>query len=100
MEKLITIKRAMNLSELGVTMSYLENNGITCYLRDEHFGVMPPAAATSGVQLQVIENEAEHAIELLIEGGLATKEEYEEHPYSDILTRFVEKIIVKLGGKG
>lgn len=87
MKNLVTILTDVRLTNLGVPMSYLQENGIECLLKDENFGEMYPGI---GVQLQVDEADAEKALSLLIEGGFAKKEDYEQ--YSDPLTRLVDKL--------
>lgn len=96
MNNLITIKTATYQNEIDVAMSFLESNGIKCYLKDEFLAQVYPVGTSQGVQLQVAEENVEKALQLLIEGGFATVEEYKE--YSDPLTRFVDKIIGVLKG--
>lgn len=97
MNKLITIKTASFPNELAVAISFLEENEIPCFLKDENLVQMYAAATTQGVQLQVAEQDVERAIALLIEGGFATKEEYKED--DDWLTDFVTKAIDKITRK-
>lgn len=87
MKNLVTVLTNVRVSNLGVPMSYLEENGIACSLKDEIFGEMHPAAS---VQLQVAETDVEEALKLLIEGGFVIEEDYKE--YSDPLTRFVSRL--------
>lgn len=87
MEKHVTVLTNVRVSNLGIPVSYLEENGIECFLKDEVFGEMHPGIS---VKLQVGEEDAEKAIELLMEGGFLEKEDFEE--YSDPLTRFADKL--------
>lgn len=90
---MVTIKTATFLNEISVARTFLEDNGIQCFVKDENLVQVHPAATSQGMQLQVPEEDVERALELLLGGGFATIEEYKE--YSDPLTRFVDKIISK-----
>lgn len=87
MKNPVTILTDVRVTNLGIPMSYLQENGIECYLKDENFGEMYPGI---GIQLQVDETDVEQVLTLLIEGGFVKKEDYVE--YSDPLTRLVDKI--------
>ena len=98
MDNLITIKTATFTADLAVAMTYLEDNGIKCFLKDENLVQVHPAATSQGVQLQVMEGDVEQALQLLIEGGFATKEDYADD-YSDWFTKLVDKAIAAISGK-
>lgn len=97
MNNLITIKTATFLNELSVAKTFLEDHGIPCFIKDEYLVQVHPAATTQGMQLQVAEEDVKSALQLLIDGGFATIDEYKD--YSDPLTRFVSNIISKLTDK-
>lgn len=98
MNEFVTIKTATFASDLSVAVSYLEDKGVKCFLKDAHLVQVHPAATSQGVQLQVLEPDVERALELLIEGGFVTRDEYTEE-YSDWLTRLVDKVIEKINQK-
>ena len=57
--------------ELAVARSWLESEGVECYVKDELTVQVNPfySNAIGGVKLQVREEDAERAIQLLKEGG-------------------------------
>lgn len=79
MPKLITIKIFNNLSDLSIAKAFVESEGIECVVKNELANQTSPygAATTTGIELQTAECDVERAIELLIEGGFAQKEDYE-----------------------
>lgn len=79
MNELVTIKTSPLISDLAVAKSYLESENILCFIKNEHTSLLYPVFSNnSGAQLQVPLADAKRAIKLLIEGGLARKEDYEE----------------------
>lgn len=96
MNKMITVKTATFQHELIVAKTFLEDNGIKTFLKDEFLVQLHPATTSQGIQLQVLEKDVDRALELLIEGGFVSVEEYKD--YSDPLTKVVAKIIGKLTG--
>lgn len=87
MKNPVTVLSNHRASNLAIPMSYLEDNGLDCFLKDEFFGEMHPAAS---VELQVDEEDVQQALKLLIDGGFLAEEDCKG--YSDPLTRFVSKI--------
>lgn len=78
MNELVTIKTSTFLSDLAVAKSFLESENIYCFIKNEHTSLLYPFfSGNSGAQLQVPEADAKRAIDLLIEGGFARKEDYE-----------------------
>lgn len=71
MDRLVTIKASTIPSELQVAVTYLIDNGIKCILKDETAAQVLPVS----VELQVAEEDAEKAVDLLIKGGFITPEE-------------------------
>jgi len=77
MSELITIKTSEFVSELAVAKSYLESEGIPCFIKNEQTAMlMPFFLNSSGAQLQVLDENAERARELLIEGGFINENDY------------------------
>ena len=86
------------VGELAVAKSLLESNDIYCFLKDELTYQVHPFAI-GGVKLQVREEDAPRAIELLIEGGFVRKEDFEIPPSTKMLMKLHEKIRKLFGGK-
>lgn len=76
MSELVAIKTSEFVSELAVAKSYLESEGIPCVIKNEQTAMlMPFFLNSSGAQLQVLDENAERARELLIEGGFINKDD-------------------------
>lgn len=88
---LITIKISNIPGELAVAKTYLESYDIFCYLKDELINQVHPFAM-GGIKLQVKEEDAMRAIELLIEGGFAKKEDYEIPESTVRMVKLYEKV--------
>lgn|GEM_PF-1491133 len=75
MKELITIKSFLTPTEAHAMQSLLEAEDIYSFLKDEHSVVMQPylANAMEGVKLQVHEEDAERALQVLKEAGLLTE---------------------------
>lgn len=91
MSNFVTIKSSDRAAELYVARSYLESYDISVYLKDEYTNQVHPAAI-GGVKLQVKEEDAERAINLLIEGGFASKEDYEPSKSEVWLSKVLDNI--------
>lgn len=91
MSSLVTIMTNDIADRLSIARTYLEDNGIESVLKDELMNHVHPFGL-GGVKLQVLEEDAVRAIELLIEGGFATKEDYEVPESTLRLERINEKI--------
>ena len=79
MNEFITIKTSTLVSDLAVAKSYLESENILCFIKNEHTAMLQPFFSNySGAQLQVLREDAEQAIKLLIEGGFASKDDFED----------------------
>jgi hypothetical protein len=78
----VTVATSNNPYDLYPLKVSLENNGIQCFIKDEHTIQANPllANAIGGVKLQVLEEDAEKAVELLKEVGYENKVEYNEPP--------------------
>lgn len=94
MDTLATIKTANFASELAIAQSYLESEGIECFLINELSSQVYTEIAYSsgGARLQVRESDYEKAVQLLVEGGFARKEDYEIPESTMRLVRWHEKI--------
>jgi hypothetical protein len=79
MKEFVTIKIFNNSIDLYMAKSFLESEGIVCLIKDETInqGSSYPANLLSGIKLQVDSNSFEHAVELLIKGGFAKKEDFQ-----------------------
>ena len=70
-ENLVTVVSFVYPHELGIPQSLLESEGIECFVRDEFTVTVHPfySNAIGGIKLQVRENDAQRAMDILIEGG-------------------------------
>lgn len=86
----VTIASFNSVHDLYPFKVNLEHNGIQCFIRDQYSAQVTPYLANSigGVKLQVLEEDAQNAIELLKEAGYENKEEYNEQP--QVIGRFEE----------
>ena len=76
-EELVTIKIFTFQNDLYLAKSFLESEGIKCFVQDEFINqIFPVGTNDLGCKLQVMEQDVEKAIELLIEGGFAKAEDY------------------------
>lgn len=91
MNDLVTIKTSNIPGEMAVAKTYLENNEIFCLLKDELINQIHPAGL-GGIKLQVREEDAQRAAELLIEGGFARKEDFEIPESTMRMVKIYEKI--------
>lgn len=91
MSDLVTIKNSDVPTELIIAKTYLEANGIQCFMKDELINQVHPFAI-GGAKLQVDEEDAMRAAELLIEGGFAKKEDFEIPESTLHMVRIYEKI--------
>lgn len=98
MGELVTIKASDIQGEIFIARSYLEDNGIACFLKDELTNQVHPAGV-GGMKLQVHEEDAIRAAELLIEGGFAKKEDFEVPESTMRMVRIYEKISNFFKGK-
>lgn len=78
MQEFITVKIFNFHNDLHIAKSYLESEGIECFVKDEYINLVNPfyTNATGGIKLQVMSDQAEEAVRLLIEGGFAKQEDY------------------------
>jgi len=96
---LVTIKTFSSNIELTLVKSYLESEGIECFVQDEltnqvYAGMINELHA----KLQVDEQDAAEAINLLISKGYAKKEDY-EMPESMLWLDKLRRSILKFFGK-
>lgn len=91
MSDLVTIKNSDVPTELIIAKTYLEANGIQCFMKDELINQVHPFAI-GGAKLQVAEEDAMRAAELLIEGGFSKKEDFEIPESTKSMVRIYEKI--------
>lgn len=91
MNELVTVKTSNIPGELAIAKTYLEGNDIYCYLKDELINQVHPYAV-GGIKLQVREEDAPLAAQLLIEGGFAKKEDFEIPQSTMRLVKIYEKI--------
>jgi len=91
MSNLVTIIASDVQGEIFIAKSYLEDNEIMCFLKDELTNQIHPAGI-GGMKLQVHEEDAIRAAELLVEGGFAKKEDFEVPKSTMRMVRIYEKI--------
>ncbi len=89
---LITVKSSDIYNEIAIAKTYLEDNGLSCFLKDELTNQIHPYAI-GGVKLQVKEEDVEQAISLLIEGGFSKKEDYEIPESTMKIVNIYERIV-------
>jgi len=78
MQNLATIKIFSYQSELHLAKSFLESEGIECFVENEFINQIYPVGTDAlGCKLQVAEQDFERAAQLLIEGDFAKKEDFE-----------------------
>lgn len=79
MQELVTVKVFNLQNDLHMAKSYLESEGISCFVADEYINQVYPLSsnATGGIKLQVPTDEAEQAVHLLIKGGFAQPEDFD-----------------------
>lgn len=95
MSNLVTVKTANILTELSVAETYLEDNGIHCFIKDELVGQVYSVASSAlgGIKLQVREEDYEEAVKLLVEGGFAKVEDYQPDESTLFISKIYEKIV-------
>lgn len=78
MQEFVTVKIFNFQNDLHLAKSFLESEGIECFVQDELINQVYPLGtnALGGIKLQVEESQAEKAVQLLIEGGFAKQEDY------------------------
>lgn len=101
MSEFITVKISLYPADLAIAKTYLEDNDVFCFIKDEFITQVHPfySNAVGGAKLQVPEEDAEKAIHLLIDGGFTKKEDYEQPIYSKHLIKFVDKLESIFGKK-
>ena len=77
---LVTVIKFVYPHDVGIPRSLLESEGIDCFVCDEFtVGVNPfYSNAIGGIRLQVKENDARRATELLTEGGFINEKDLQE----------------------
>jgi hypothetical protein len=89
MNELVTVRSFSNSMDFEMVKSYLESFGIECFGRDEISNRAYINNANGGIQLQVKREQAEEAIQLLLEGGYLKKEDFEPTPEM----KWMEKVL-------
>ena len=80
MNELVTLRSFNNATEYELAKSYLESAGIECYGKDELINWAYLGNVDGGVKLEVREEQAEEAVQLLMEAGYLKKEDFEPSP--------------------
>ncbi len=75
MSKLVTVISFGYEAEALVAKSLLEANDIECYLKNETISSIYPLPQFGGVDLQVLDENEEKALDVLVEGGFLESEE-------------------------
>lgn len=101
MSELVTIKISNYISELSIAKTFLEDQGIICFIKDEYINQIYAMnnSMLGGIKLQVPEENAERARLLLVEGGFAKKEDYEIPKSTMRLVKWYEKLSSIFGKK-
>ncbi len=75
---LVVVKIFVYPADLYLAKSYLESEGIVCFVRDELVNQVIPytSSALNGIKLEVPLEQAEEAVKLLVQGGYAKEEDY------------------------
>ncbi len=70
-QRFVTLRTFAYSHEAEIVRSYLESEGVECFLRDETMGQVYSmySAAIGGIRLEVLEPDAAHAVEVLRAGG-------------------------------
>lgn len=101
MESFVTIKIFTNMQALHMAKSYLASQGIDSFEVNELVAQVLPHLnnVNGGAQLKVHPDEVARAVELLIEGGFAAREDFEASPELKSVERLLDKIRALLKGK-
>lgn len=75
MDELVTVKTSDFEADLAIAKSYLIDNGIDCVVNGEYITISLPEGG--GARLQVMSGDYNRAMELLIKGGFAKREDYD-----------------------
>ena len=88
----ITVKVFNFQNDLHLTKSFLESEGIECFVQDELVNQVYPLGtnALGGIKLQVPAEQVEKAVQLLIEGGFAKQDDYEIPKSMEQAGKFVD----------
>lgn len=91
--KLVTVIAFDNITRLGLVRSYLESEGIECFVKDEFMGTIYSAVGVNELRMkiQVKETDVDEAIRLLIEGGFARSEDYQIDETMLRLSKYYQK---------
>ncbi|MDR1811099.1 MAG: DUF2007 domain-containing protein [Prevotella sp.] len=90
---LVTIKTFNTMTSLGILRSYLESEGIECFVQDEFIGTLYGVGTGDlSIKLQVKEADVKEALRLLYESGYARPEDYAVDETMLKLSRYYEKI--------
>lgn len=89
MEKRVNIAHFFISMDFEMAKSYLESCGIECFGRDEINNRAYISNANGGVKLDVLESQAEEAVNLLLEKGYLKKEDFEPTPEMKWITKII-----------
>jgi hypothetical protein len=89
MNELITVRSFSNSMDFEMVKSYLESCGLKCFGQDEIFNQLYWPNVNGGIKLQVPTDQAEEAIQLLLEGGYLKKKDFEPTPEM----KWMEKVL-------
>ncbi|MDD2437444.1 MAG: DUF2007 domain-containing protein [Massilibacteroides sp.] len=79
MDKMVEIARFQYPMEAQPLMALLKSEGIDCYLRNEYSSqIMAGYVDIGGARIEVLENEAQRALEIMKDGGYEIPDENEE----------------------
>ena len=89
MDKLVTVRTFSQSIDFEMVKSYLESCGIECFGKDEVNNRAYLANVNGGIKLEVREDQAEEAVNLLLEAGYLKQEDFE--PTAEM--KWMEKIL-------
>jgi hypothetical protein len=95
MSELVTIRTFSSSLDFEMVKSYLESFGIECFGQDEINNRVYINNANGGVKLQVRDQQAEEAVNLLKERGYLKQEDFEPSPEM----KWMEKVLRFFGIK-
>lgn len=94
---LVTILSFSDPNRYEMAKNYLESEGFECFGKDEIMNRTYMTNMIGGIMLQVDESVAQEAIQLLIEGGYATPEDYSPTPEIQWISKILDKFRSKNG---
>ncbi len=94
MDTLVTLMSFAEPTEMAVPKSFLESEGIECFIQDELISQIYPwaSSALGGIKLQVRESDLPQAVEIMKRGGFLSDEDLQPSGIYQAIGAFLEKI--------